>query len=126
MLPAAPRPRGNKRRQRLLSAFDRLSAGAQAQLVDFAEFLAAREEPVPAGEPAPPKDIARPQDETVIAAVRRLSATYHMLDKGTMLHQTSALVSAHVLQGRPAEQVIDELETLFKSSYRSLRDASRS
>lgn len=110
----------------MLAAFERLPAEAQEQLVAFAEFLVERAGPVPADQPAAPKDIARPAEETVISAVRRLSETYHMLDKSTMLHQTSTLVSAHVLQGRPADQVIDELESLFEASYRALVDQSRS
>ena len=63
------------------------------------------------------KILSRPEEESVIAAVRRLSQTYHMLDKGQMLHETSSLVTAHVVQGRPAPEVIDELQTLFESRY---------
>jgi hypothetical protein len=44
-----------------------------------------------------------------------------MLDKAPMLHQTSSLVSAHIMQGRPATEVIDELEQLFESRYRDYR-----
>ena len=123
MLPATPPPPGKKRRQRLLAALEKLDDAAQAQLLDFAEFLAQRhgtgDEP-----PAEPRDIPRPSEESVIAAVRRLSDTYHMIDKGAMLHETSTLVSAHVMQGRNATEVIDQLEQLFEDRYRALR-ASR-
>jgi len=40
-----------------------------------------------------------------------------MLDKAPMLHETSALMSAHILQGRPAQEVIDGLESLFSGHY---------
>ena len=122
MLPPVRKPPVEKRRQQLLRAFDTLDDATQEQLVDFAEFLSARhgtssdEQP-----PAEPRDIPRPAEETVIAAVRRLSETYHMLDKAPMLHQTTSLVSAHIMQGRPATEVIDELELLFESRYRDLR-----
>ena len=122
MLPPVRQPPVDKRRQQLLRAFDSLDDATQEQLVDFAEFLSARHgtsaDPQP---PTEPREIPRPAEETVIAAVRRLSETYHMLDKAPMLHQTSSLVSAHIMQGRPATEVIDELEQLFKSRYRDYR-----
>ena len=127
MLPTAHLRRGNKRRQQLLAAFERIKIEkrlmhAQEQLIAFAEFLVDRTGPATVEEPAAPKPIPRPAQESVIAAVRRLSETYHMLDKGAMLHETSTLVSAHVLQGRPAQQVIDELENLFETRYHDYRD----
>lgn len=122
MLPPVRKPPVEKRRRQLLRAFDTLDAATQEQLVDFAEFLSARHGISPDGHPPEePRAIPRPAEETVIAAVRRLSETYHMLDKAPMLHQTSSLVSAHIMQGRPAMEVIDELEQLFESRYRDLR-----
>ena len=41
-----------------------------------------------------------------------------------MLHETSALMAAHVLQGREASAVIDELEALFATRYEALRAPS--
>ncbi len=119
MLQPTGTPPAKKRRQRLLAAFDSLTDAAQDQLVDYAEFLAERHAE-PAEENAhEPEEIPRPTEETVIAAVRRLSATYHMIEKSKMLHETSNLVSAHIVQGRPATEVIDELEQLFLERYRS-------
>ncbi len=57
----------------------------------------------------------------MVGAIRRLAESYPMLDRGALLHETSALVSAHVLQGRPAGSVIDELEALFHDHYRRYR-----
>ena len=57
----------------------------------------------------------------MIAAIRRLSATYSMLDRGAMLNETSALMSAHVLQGQGATQTIDALEALFVRHYETFR-----
>jgi len=106
-------------KRRLLELYDALDEQDRASLTAFAEFLTTR----PGGaagavEPlVEPVYTPRPTEESVIAAIRRLAQTYHMLDKAAMLHETSALMSAHILQGRPASDVIDELETLFSSHY---------
>ena len=111
--------------QRLLGLFRQLSEQDRATLLSFARYLAQEASALETSEPGPgerwtePLAIERPRQETVVAAMRRLRATYPMLDKGAMLHETSTLVSAHVLQGRPATQVIDELETLFETRYRA-------
>jgi hypothetical protein len=44
-----------------------------------------------------------------------------MLNKDTMLHETSALVAQHLIQGRDAMEVIDELEEIFRQRYQSLQ-----
>ena len=58
-----------------------------------------------------------------MAALKRLRRVYAMLDRGVLLHEASALMSAHVLQGRPAVDVIDELEALFARHYAAYREA---
>jgi hypothetical protein len=103
-------------RQRLVGLYDALGAQDRATLTAFAEFLAARQ--AAAAEPlAQPTLLPRPAQESVVAAIRRLAQGYHMLDRAAMLHETSALMSAHILQGRPADEVIDELEALFLRHY---------
>ena len=106
-------------KRRLLELYDALDEQDRATLLALAEFLAARRggavEPLAAV--PEPDHLPRPAQETVIAAIRRLSRTYHMLDKAPMLHETSALMSAHILQGRAAAEVIDGLETLFSGHY---------
>ena len=65
--------------------------------------------------------------ESVIAAIKRLSATYPMLDKGKVFNDTSSLMSQHIIQGREAVEVIDELEALFQQEYNDFvkdRDAT--
>lgn len=105
----------SKDEKRLLSLFGRLPEPDRGSLLAFAEFLAARSgADLP---PEPPRDIPRPERESVIAAVKRLSATYPMVDRAKVLHETSALMSQHLLQGREAVEVIDELERLFKRHY---------
>ncbi len=109
-------------RERLLAYWDRLGRTERETLLTFAEFLAVRASAAPA-ETAPqpqipaPQPIPRPAQESVINAIRRLSQSYAMLDRAALLHETSALMSAHILQGRPASEVIDELESLFARHY---------
>jgi hypothetical protein len=94
-------------------------------LLQFSEFLLAR---VPDAEteaaPLPePKPIPRPDEESVIKAMRRLSETYFMLDRGPLLNETSALMAQHVMQGRKAAEVIDELEVVFSTHYERVRSS---
>ncbi len=106
--------------KRLIELFNRLGEGERATLLSFAEFLASRmPEPVAAPPVSQvPLDIPRPDKETVIGAVKRLAATYPMVDREKMLHETAALMTQHMVQGRPAPEVIDDLERLFADHYR--------
>jgi hypothetical protein len=45
-----------------------------------------------------------------------------MLDRSAMLNDTSTLMGAHVLQGRSASVVVDELEALFARHYAKYRE----
>ncbi len=109
--------------RRLAKLFQGLAPADRQTLLAFADFLAQRAQPPDTGETAPrePRVMPRPATETVVGAIKRLSQTYDMLDRGPLLHETSALMSAHVLQGRGAALVIDELETLFARHYQEYR-----
>jgi len=110
--------------RRLLGLFRRLGDTDRAMLLAFAEFLAARRkagQSAQADTVAVPRAIPRPAGESVVAAIKRLSDTYFMLDRSVLLTDTSALMAAHLLQGRPAEEVVDELEDLFAAHYRRLQ-----
>lgn len=120
-----PPPQLGPEQRRLLKLFGSLSEQDRLSLLAFAEFLAGRSEagensPEASPEPAQPRPIARPQNETVVAAIRRLSESYFMLDRQLLFHETAGLMSAHVLQGRPAAEVIDDLEQLFADQYQRL------
>ncbi len=114
-------PSLSPQQQELLRLFRRLDERARESLLDFARYLAERAgaEAV-AGEDVPgePLGLPRPDKETVVAAMRRLSRNYPMLNKDELLHQAAALMNAHVMQGRPASEVIDELENLFQTAWR--------
>ena len=119
MIPLNTQPLRGERRQ-LLALFDKLEQPDRDTLLAFADFLTTRK---PVGEgakksaPEQPKAIERPETESVVAAIRRLSGSYFMLDRQEMLNDTASLMGAHVMQGRPAADVINELESVFKSHY---------
>lgn len=113
----------------LLAIWRHLGAGDRASLLAFAEFLQQRgapPEPQPAAPPMAdipePEEIERPAGESVVAALKRLSKTYPMLNKSEMLSATSELVATHIMQGTEAAAVIDQLEEIFSEHYRQLRE----
>jgi len=125
-----PRQGGSADERRLLRLCRKLNAESRRSLLAFAEFLAERagdaralsgDAGVPIPEPVPER---RPADESVVAAIKRLRRGYPMLDSGTMLEETSALMAQHVLQGRDAASVIDELDALFEARYAALKAGS--
>jgi len=111
--------RGAKPEKRLNELFAQLPEAERKSLLDFAEFLASRCELVapPSLEPNP---IPRPDEESVVAAMKRLRETYHMLDHAKMLHEASGLMAQHLMQGRPAPEVIDDLEAMFLRYFEKL------
>jgi hypothetical protein len=109
--------------KKLLAAVRRLSEAQRDTLLAFAEFLARREDGPPAeAVEQTPLDIPRPAEESVIKAIRRLTATYPMLEKDRMLHQTAGLMTQHIVQGRAAEEIIDELEDMFRAHYNDMKN----
>ena len=104
----------NQDEHHLLKLFRALPEANRASLVDYAEFLHARCE---TGEteavPQQPLGIARPDKETVVNAIKRLTANYPMLEREKLLNETAGLMTQHVLYKRPAQEVIDELEAVF-------------
>lgn len=102
--------------RRLLNIFRDLTPPRATALLEFAEFLGTKSE-----REAPavltPLAIPRASGEGVVQAIKRLSATYPMLDKGRLFNETSTLMTQHVMQGRPASEVIDDLEALFQRFY---------
>jgi len=106
--------------KQLCDWFRVLSVQDQASLLRFAEFLAASSDQVGESLPAyfpEPNIIERPAKESVIDAIKRLRASYAMLNPDILLHQTSDLVAEHMIKGREAALVIDELEHLFAEAY---------
>jgi len=115
-----------KSTKKLLAAYRQLPDEVAQQLLDFAEFLVSRHvhHGLEALEIPQPEKITRPEKESVVIAVKRLSATYPMVNKDKLLDKTSSLVSQNLLQGRDTVEVIDELEIIFKQHYQILLEES--
>jgi hypothetical protein len=107
-------------RKRLVTLYDGMDDSARASLLDFAEYLHQRA--VASDEKAAisrhePLDHPRPQNENVINAIKRLRASYFMLNTDQLLNETSALMAQFMMQGRDAVAVIDDLEAVFAKHY---------
>lgn len=113
----------NAEERRLVRAWRALSEEGKSSLLDFAEFLLAKQ-PVEEAVPQEPLEIPRPESESVVKAIQRLTRTYPMIDKGQLFNESSMLMSQHIMQGREAVDVIDELEALFLEHYNN-REASK-
>ncbi len=125
MIGGFPPQSGTRTERQLLKLFKSLSSDNKSTLLKFAEFLnqqAESEQATTSGEsqatePAIPRPIERPASESVIKAIKRLKKTYYMLDSNLLLDKTSDLMTQHILNGREAASVIDDLEELFKQLY---------
>jgi hypothetical protein len=119
--------------QQLTEYFQQLAAGDQATLLAFAAFLASRSslsQGVTVKPPEPviipePEIMARPDGESVVGALKRLSKSYPMLDKAELLSATSDLVATNIMQGTDPVGVIDELEDIFRTHYAQLVSANK-
>lgn len=87
-------------------------------MLEYAEYLASRDKADGLNDvPQEPLQIPRPEQESVVKAIQRLMSSYPMLDRNKLLHETSAQMTRHVMQGIPAGEVIDELEAIFQRQY---------
>ncbi len=104
-----------------MELFGRLGDEQQDRLIAFAEFLAVGEtETVAAPEPVANP---RPDGESVTLAIRRLVRTYPMLDRRRLMGEASKFMAQHAIDGRPAAEVIDELEAVFARHYLQMQSA---
>lgn len=113
--------------KKLLKLYSKLTPEQQVTVLQFTEFLLEKGlVDYSAAEPVPePELIERPEQETVVAAIKRLTASYPMLDRDKLFNETSSLMTRHVMQGEDATIIIDELELLFQTKYRQLVEESK-
>jgi len=108
--------------RQLQSLIKKLPELQQQSLLDYAEFLVAKtEDSSDAKKNLELEVIERPSGESVVAAIKRLKQTYNMLDTDRLINQVSALMGQHLLQGREASVVIDDLQDLFHNTYEEYR-----
>ncbi|MBV2093156.1 MAG: hypothetical protein KUF72_19930 [Candidatus Thiodiazotropha sp. (ex Ctena orbiculata)] len=105
----------------MLDLFEQIAPSERDSLLAFAEFLSQRRSQeavvVERNSSLEPKPLERPGDESVVKAIKRLSESYFMLERDRLLDETSSLMTSHIMQGRAAVEVIDDLEALFKKHY---------
>jgi len=101
----------------LAEIFDYLPQEDQQTLFEFAEFLKSRA-PEPELAISGPLGIPRPDEESVVAAIKRLKQNYPMLHQKELLHEVSSHMMAHMMQGKSAIDVINELEELFETKFK--------
>jgi len=118
----------NKKERELLKLYKELGESDQTTLHAFAQFLNSRtdtasDEDKPDKKideiPTQPLTIPRPDEESVIKGIKRLTATYPMVDKENILHPISDLMTSHMIQGKKAKDIIDELENVFLKEYKA-------
>jgi hypothetical protein len=98
---------------RLFELHARLDERGRGMLLEFAEYLAAR-----AGAPDSARVVTlRPARESVLHAVRRLNRSYPMLGRAKLMRPVGDLLSEHLVDGRDAVAVIDELEALYAAAF---------
>ena len=127
----------NEIKNRLIRILESLPSPQAAQLLDFAEFLNQRHavaheivEPIDIPqskkehEIVEPVDIPRPEQESVPKAIKRLAETYPMLSRKMLLDETGTYMTQHMMERRPAKEVIDDLEVMFRGHYENLRDGN--
>ncbi|MBZ0106642.1 MAG: hypothetical protein K8H84_13580 [Sulfuricella denitrificans] len=103
--------------QKLLKLFRALDRVKQQSATSFMEFLLSQGGGVAENKPLQPDNIPRPDKESVVKAIKRMRATYHMLDQNKLFNETSQHMTSHLLHGKSATDVIDELEIMFARHY---------
>ncbi len=107
-----------KEEEKLVGRFRELPARERSSLLDYLDYLYDRTNSVVCAAKEP-LSMERPPDETVIGAMQRLRQTYPMLNTDGIFDRASALMSEHMLYGREANAVIDDLEALFRETFES-------
>jgi hypothetical protein len=136
MLSGFPQQMGTKSERKLCKLYSSLNDNDRLTLMKFAEFLLAEstsQDEISEGEgisngsslaaltPFPePKVIPAPENENVIKAIKRIAKMYYMVDKSKMLDTTSTLMTEHLIHGRPAQEIVADVEKSFKQEYDKL------
>jgi len=108
-----------KSSQALIDLYESMDDERKLSLCDFADFLYTKADPVSKEIPAP-ENVPRPQEETVVGAVKRLKIKYHMVESMSVFSAASTLMTDHMVKGRDVTEVIDEMELLFENAYDKL------
>lgn len=126
MLPTIPKIQGSTEERKLCEIYKQLSEADKYTLMSFASFLNKQEfindESIETSVRFEVLNIPRPEKESVIKAIRRLTKTYPMIDKDSIFERISSLMTEHIMNGRSASSVIDDLEKLFNQQFNELHN----
>ena len=103
----------------LADLFNTLDQDRQQSLFDYAEFLQTKGGNLQQ-DIGVPVEVPRVENETVVGAIKRLKQTYPMIDSMEVFAVASNLMTDHMVKGRDAEEVINEIEALFEDTYKKL------
>lgn len=104
-----------------MQLFRSLGEEQQRTVAAFMEFLHSRVDKASIPKPTEPVAIPRPGQESVVKAIKRLRATYPMIDQNKLFNDTSQQMTEHLMHGKPAVDVINELEIIFSRHYQFYR-----
>ena len=110
--------------KKLLEFYSQLTPEKRTTLLEFAEFLSKKGDSDYSSVEKIPEPVLRerPDEESVVGAIKRLTASYPMLDRDKLFNDTSNLMTRNVMKGEEANLIIDELEQLFQRFYQQLLD----
>ena len=112
-------------KRRLDKITNELDSENLSTLLAFAEFLHARQPDIVV-EVSNPAIVPRPENESVIGAIRRLSRGYPMLARDTLLNEAVSLMTRHIMSGKSAVETIDRVDALFSSRYQAFQSGQSS
>ncbi|MEO5333136.1 MAG: hypothetical protein H7839_14035 [Magnetococcus sp. YQC-5] len=112
---------GDRDKKQLLAVWRQLSSEDRRNVLNFAQFLASRqdqEKPTAPTVPDTPLPIPRPPVETAVAGLKRMKKTYPMIeaDEG-VLAEASRILMGKVM-GISDADIVNQLETFFAERYR--------
>ncbi len=124
---ASPTPQLSKEERQLCKYYKNINEANRQTLLLFAEFLSSKEAASEVIEktavlqkPLPTSAI---EGESVVQAIKRLKASYFMIDDPDLLHEVSALMTEHVMQGVPAQEITPKIEIVFKKFYENYKQS---
>ncbi|RTZ64682.1 MAG: hypothetical protein DSZ29_05290 [Aquificaceae bacterium] len=116
-----PSPQLSKDERKLCKYYKNLNHAERNTLLLFAEFLSSKESSVETEEILmvlqKPLPIPATEGESVVKGIKRLKSSYFMIEDQDLLHEVSALMTEHVMQGVSAKEVMLKIERVFEKFY---------
>lgn len=111
----------DQEQKKLLAAWRLLEKEERRTVRLFAEFLTQQTEHNRKSTPPPdaPLTIPKPKKESAVFALKRLKQTYPMIEADLALLDEASQLLLKKIMGSTDEEVIDELEQLFKRRYQT-------